>query len=117
MGRFHYLPQSRERTSYPPPRCRSHLWPFSLLSAALCPALTLVVPFPVAVEAFDISALVLALFFGSEGLILDLALALAQEALLILIGRNSDDGCGSNVRVGDVARGGEGVNGGVVGGG
>ena len=74
-------------------------------------------PFPVAVEAFDISALVLVLFFSSKGLVLDLALALVQEALLILIGHDSDDRCGSNVRVGNVARGGESVNGGVIGGG
>jgi hypothetical protein len=93
------------------------LWPFSLLSATLCPALALVVPFSVAVKAFNVFALVLALLLGGEGFILGLALALAQEVLLVFIGGNSDDGSGGDVSVGDIARGGKGVDGGVVGGG
>src|SRR5258708_1919734 len=88
-----------------------HAWPGSSSRASL------VVPFSVAVEAFDIFALVLALLFGSEGLILGLALALAQEALLVFVGRDSDDGGGGNIGVGDVTGGGKCIDGGVVGGG
>jgi hypothetical protein len=75
------------------------------------------VPFSVAVEAFDVFVLILVLLLSSEGFILGLALALAQEVLLVFIGHDSDDGSGDDVSVGDITRGGKSVDGGIVGGG
>jgi hypothetical protein len=93
------------------------LQPFSLLSATLFPALALVVPFSVAIEAFNIFALILMLLLSGKSFILGLALALVQEVLLVFIGGNSDDSGGGDVSIGDIARGGKGIDGGVIGGG
>jgi len=76
-------------------------------------------PSLVAVVAFDVLALVLALLsfdISEESFVLDVGL-LARLALVALVGGDSDDDGGRNVLVVDVAGGGEGVNGGLVGGG